>query len=503
MKLSPFVSFGAFTPDLGDYSNPGLIQCTNVIPNTNRYQPWKDIVTTTSALAARPQGGYVYADATGTTHTFAGTGTKLYKLDNSTLAFADVTRASGGDYNVGSESNWCIKAYGNRIIATDYIDAIQSYVVGSSTKFALLSSGAPKARCMGVVNNFVMVGDIDDGSTKYPERVWWCAIDDPTNWPTPRTDAAREVQSDYQDLYGEGNQGKVRAIVGGQNLAVIVKDKAIWRGDYVGSPLVFRFAQVETGHGTKIPTSVIGDGINVYYYDEDGFYQFDGTRSISIDDDIIRDYFRADFLSAFSYRMSTAFDPYNKLIMWSYPSINSMQGAPDKVLVYNILAKRFSIIQIQLSMLLNLLSIGYTMDNIDGFGTMDSIVQSLDSVFWIGGKSQLGAFSTDFKIGTFIGDNLAATIEIGEIQFNEGGRAFISSVMPVTDSPDVTVSLGTRTLQSDTVSYSGVSMPNSQTGECNFRSDSPYHRIKFQIPAGSIWTIAKGYKIKAGAAGEK
>lgn len=500
MKLSPFISLGEWTPDLSSYGIQGLTICSGVIPDSGKFKPFPNIVEYSDALTARAQGAYSYLHTDNTTKIFSGDATKLYLMSGTTQT--DVSRTSGGAYNCDSEGSWQFRNYGTRIIATDYNDAMQSYVVGTDTDFSLLSSDAPKAKTISIVNNFVMVGNTDDPvSGKRPERVWWSAIDNPTSWPTPGTVAAREVQSDYQDLVGNG--GAVRAIVGAQNYAVIVMDKAIWRGEYVGLPSVFNFNQAEDNRGTKVGTSVISDGRNVYYIDEDGFYVFDGVASTPIGVNKVDDYFKANLAANYSYRITAAYDPLNQLIMWSYPSVNNVGGTPDKIICYHVYNKVWSEINIGVECLFGSYTTGYTLEELDAFGNMDTITVSLDSVQWMGGKAQLAGFTTDHKLGYFSGDNVEAILATGELQLNEGGRAFVSSVLPISDSADIVTSLGTRTLLSSSISYSGESAINSQTGECSFRSEAPYHTFKFRIPAASSWSYMKGYKLKVNATGNK
>ena len=84
-----------------------------------------------------------------------------------------------------------------------------------------LDAAAPKAKTMAVIKDFVMVGDTNDGTDgDQPNRVWWPAINDPTNWPTPGSSSAAQVQSDYQNLPGTGRVQKVAPAIGGADGAV-------------------------------------------------------------------------------------------------------------------------------------------------------------------------------------------------------------------------------------------------------------------------------------------
>ncbi len=74
-------------------------------------------------------------------------------------------------------------------------------------------SAAPNARQIGVINRFLMLGDLDQGSGAVPYAVQWSSINEPTDWPTPGTSTARARQASEQFLQAE--QGAVTAIAGG------------------------------------------------------------------------------------------------------------------------------------------------------------------------------------------------------------------------------------------------------------------------------------------------
>jgi hypothetical protein len=128
-----------------------------------------------------------------------------------------------------------------------------------------------------------VVGNTTDGTFgPQPQRVWWPAIDDPTNWPTPGTSAAAAVQSDYQDLVGDA--GWVQGIVGNLGTAdgAVFQERAVIRMQYVGPPAIFAFSTAEGVRGTPAPGSLVQVGNLVYYLGEDGFYVFDGSQSMPI-----------------------------------------------------------------------------------------------------------------------------------------------------------------------------------------------------------------------------
>ena len=309
-----FIPCGEWLPDQPDYKNPGSTTIHNVYPKTETsYGPIGSHAPSFTALAARVQGAFAAMDqSSGAVTNFAGAATKLYNISSGAGAFTDI---SGAVFTTGADVRWNFTQFGQRVLATNYNDAVQTFTLGSSVTTANLSATAPKARYIAVAKDFLMLGNTYDTTFGYkPQRIWWSAINDCTNWPTPGTSAAAQVQSDYQDI--PGDQGWVQGIVGNLGTAdvAIFFERAIWRGVYVGSPAIFNFHPAEGVRGTPAPGSIAQLGAQVFYLGEDGFYMFDGSSSIPIGAQKVDKTFYADVNQQFMYRISSAIDPINKLV---------------------------------------------------------------------------------------------------------------------------------------------------------------------------------------------
>ena len=121
---------------------------------------------------------------------------------------------------------------------------MQVYTLGSSTRFAdqSASASAPVATYLAVVRDFVFAGRI----SSFFNRVQWCQINNPLRWGR-----SQQNQSDLQDLPGEG--GNVVGITGG-DFATILTDRSVWRGSYIGAPLIFRFDELAPNTGCMPPS---------------------------------------------------------------------------------------------------------------------------------------------------------------------------------------------------------------------------------------------------------
>jgi len=503
----PKIPFGEWLPDLPVYLNTGATVAKNVLPKTGiSYGPFNSLVTNTGALTARCQGAYSARDAAAASYTFAGDATKLYlagAVTGGAIPFGDVSRAVGGAYSLGADSHWNFVQFGQRIIAAGNGNDLQSFLMATSTKFAQLSATAPQARYICVIRDFVMVGYTYDGvGGTQPNRVWWCAIDDPTNWPTPGTAAAKLVESDFQNLPEGGAVTGTLGGIGGADGAVFMEE-AIYRVGYEGPPTIFRFDKVERAQGTMVPGSIISKGDIAFYLAYNGFNAFDGSRSVPIGTDRIDRTFYADFDQSYSYRMTGTVDVVNRVVMWIYPGAGNTSGLPNKLIAFNYQTNRWSIVEINLEYLFTAYTKSYTLENLDNFSTsIDTLQYSLDSPIWTSNSLYLAGFDSTHKMGSFTGATLAATIETGEMDGGEGQRLFLTGIRPIVDGGTVTAAIGVRDTQSGTITYTTPTSAGVD-GVCPQRQSSRYARAQVDIAAGSVWTHAQGVEYQGQPDGER
>ena len=185
--------------------------------------------------------------------------------------------------------------------------------------------------------------DSTDGEKPY--RVRWSGIGDYDSWAV-----SANTQADFQDI---SDMGAVTGLVGGE-YATILMEKGIVRAQYVGSPLVFEFDKVQLQRGCKISGSVASVGRNVFYLSDDGFYVFDGQSSKPIGAEKINRFFLKRFQSNNSARMSAVVDPSRQIVVWSYPSVDSGDGSPDELIIYNYATDSWSTANIGLDAMASL-----------------------------------------------------------------------------------------------------------------------------------------------------
>lgn len=499
------IPFGEYLPDQPAFQVQGSGNIVNVVPKTKgSYGPAPAMSAVTGALTARCQGASYTRDKSANVWGFAGDIGKLYKNVSGSTAWVDISKVGG--YTTPNDGGWGLAQFGERIVTSNYSDAIQSYVMGVSALFADLSVDAPKARYVARVRDFLMAANTVDGiDGAIPQRVWWSAIGDPTTWPTPGTDTAAQLESGFNDLYGDGgwNQGLVPGLSGAD--VVVFQERNIWRGMYIGPPAVFSWTQIENARGTPAPGSIISAGSLAYYLADDGFYACDGSQSLGIGEGKVDKSFWDDVDVAYLYRITAAVDPLNKLIYWAYPGPQNDGGTPNRILVYHYGLNQFAKIVDQAVeiMVSRALSTGYTLEQLDAFGTLETLPFSLDSRSWTGGRLNLAAFDATHKLAFFSGAPLAATMDSTEANLNDMGLAYVSRVWPMVDVDTASVSVGRRNRLADVVDWGTASSMTSTTGSCPMRSTGVYHRGRVMIPADAMWTHAQGLQFEYRKAGRR
>ncbi len=469
------IPFGEWLPDQADFNNPGTPYINNVFPAATSYRPVGSAQTSSDALASSAKGGTSAQTGDGAVVNFAGTQTGLYRLADT--AWQDITRTVGAYATTGDEK-WRFAQFGSLIIASNYSDVPQKYDLSLTSPFVDLGGTPPQARYMAVVRDFVVLGNL---STQR-NGIHWSGFGDPESW-TVGTD-----QSDFQN-FPEG--GWVQGIIGGEQ-GFIFLEHAIVSMVATGDEFVFQFDVVEKGRGLRAPGSLVQVGRTAFYLAHDGFYQFDGGRSTPIGAHKIDKTFFANADETYLSRMTGIADPINKIVIWSYASSQSVDGEPDRFIMYNWATGGWSQADMDVRLIFPVLAPGYTLEGLDAMSAdLDLLGISLDSRLWTDGALALGIFGLDDKLALLTGLPLEAILETREAELLPGQRAFVSEIRPIVDTDTALISLGRREILSANPSYTDeVAMTPS--GRCPVRSSGRFQRARLRIPAGAAWTHAQG-----------
>lgn len=512
-----FLPLATFAPDMPTYSTATSSTTKNVIPFSKvvgqrgqpaqiSYGPLSSITEFSSALTARCQGAYSVLDSTGNAFTFCGDASKLYLLDVSGPTFTDVSQAGG--YSTANDGFWRACLFGDTVITTNFNDPIQAYTLGSSTDFADLSVDAPRARYCAQVRDWLVVANTFDGTDGFqPQRVWWPAINDPSTWPTRSTTTAAQLLCDAQNLVGDN--GWIQGVVGslGKSDAAVFQERAVVRMQFSGAPRVFDFAVAEGVRGTPAPNSIVQIGGVVLYLAEDGFYSFDGSSSTPIGVNRVDNWFFSDTTHGvdqnFFSRVVGAADPIKKCVFWAYPGPGNLNGNPNRLLVYNWAIDEWAFAEIECEVLTRGLSFGYNLDSLDNTGfNLDNLPYSLDSRAWTKGRLLMSAFTTNHKLGYFIGPNLAPVVETMEFSAGPSLRSIITNSRAIVDANGASVAIGVRNRLGDVTTW-GPAVPANSVGYSPQRKNGLYARARITLPVDGSFKNLQGVEIEAVAEGSR
>lgn len=494
---SEFIHLGDYAPDIPPHSNPGLIAMSNAVPiDRKSYGPMAAFAVAAGALNARCQGAFAGTDNDGNSYIFAGSASRLERLVAASTTWSNVSRSGG--YSTAADEIWDFDQFGNRVLATNLADPIQSFTVGSSSVFANLAANAPRARYLRTVRDFVMLGNLVDSAYSegtQPQYVWWCAQGDATNWPQPGTSSAYAVLSDFRQLRGGGGwiQGIVPSI--GALDCVVFQERALFRGMFTGLPDVFQFDKVENAKGTPIPSSIIPFGSAVAYISEDGFQIFDGAQSYPIGANRVDREFWDNVNITYISRTSGAWDPIYKRLIWLFAS--GSDTVPGRLLIYTPHLDRWSSAEITLTRLIRSLGLGYTLDQLDTINTsLDALPFSFDSRAWSNNRGTLAGFNSSHEYGTFEGSNLAASFTSAEREIGGGQVMLTYGIEPFVHGGTVTCRMGYRALPTDSVTTTASASPEAD-GVAKIRVRSRYVRNIIEVAAGGDWHCAQHFRLYA------
>lgn len=485
------IEFGDLQADLPTYENSGALVVDNVLPLAKGYKSLAGFQALSgTGLTGSAVGLFTSFGASGSTN-YAGDATKLYQMDSS-LVFQDKSKAGG--YNNSTTENardfWAFTQFGSNIIATNHADNIQKFEEGVDSAFSDLVS--LKAKYIAVIRDFVVAGYTTESSTTYNQRVKWSGINDSSTW-TP----SQATQSGFQDIVG--SHGNIQAIVGGESAGVIFMEKAIYRMEYVGTPLIFQFNKIADNIGAFAPKSVASYGNMVFFLAQDGFYKLTGGQQLTPIGNAKVDNFFFEDLSSNLDGITSAVDPNNSIVVWSYRGSGATGTTNNKLLIYNYAVDKWSTGSGQdLQFIASASQEAFTtLESLDVLGDLDNLPKSLDSYFYKEGIVGLAGFNSANKFGKFIANSLSATVDTTEFEGAKGKRSTLINCRPIVDgtsNTSVTITPITRQSQLDTTT-TGSAVSTNDTGTCPLRSTSRYHRIRVSV-TGNFNTMS-GVDIEA------
>jgi len=478
-----FLPIAEFRPDSASLNTPYSDEIRNVLPADGAYVPMPAFHIFSQPLPEKPLGAIAVRGLDGTVAIFAGTTTKLYRLNNTDLSWVDVSR-TGAAYAASAQAKWSFAHFGSYIIAVNNNDAPQVFQLGQSSRFRALGGNPPRAGMVKIWGDFVALMQLTDA----PNRVHWSGLND-AEWWTPGS-----RNCDFQDFADGG-------VVQGSSETtnpVILLQSAIYLGSFVpGSDIVFSFQKIHDRRGAKSSSSIAARGENIFYADEGGFFQttLDGTLLPIGFEKVDRSVFSQNASRSIA-NITATIDPFYSRIYWMID--DDEEGVFRQMLVYDWGLQRWSMVDAELVALLPIYNAGRTLDGLDAVSnSLDALPFSLDSKVWQGGAPVLGAFSSDYRLGAFSGKAMEAVVTTAEMGATNGDIQQLHSLVAVVDSNQGLVSLSHRLRQDagEPLIWGQERRPSYNSGRYHIRSRSRFHKIRLRMPAGETWHHIKGFDV--------
>jgi len=375
---------GEWLPDKGPIRTEGLAEVYGVVSVGNAYVPGPLLRGSTMPIPAGfategCYGMYIHEDAATliSAYIYIGTGANIYRSASLDATITDATGAAVFSAPA-TESGWQFASFGNNVLATNGVDAIQIATTPTtnfvaSNQVVTPTSYDPYCKYITTIKNNVLIGNISFtaapnialpasalSGTSYPTMVMWSANDNARRFGDPKATPDRALLgSDWQDFPDE--HGPITGLVGGE-YALIFKKSAIYRMD--GPP--WTFAKIVSGSGCIYPNSIVKHYDNIYYWGPGGptVLVGGGGEPVSLSagkcQRAIQDASLGKFLFEPTYASGIAqtslygaVDYKNDLVVWSFPSATLADSPPwaltdprvGAMLVYSIKDDRFSIVR--------------------------------------------------------------------------------------------------------------------------------------------------------------
>lgn len=472
--------FGEFAPDQNTVDNPGLAMADGVLPAVEGFAPLPQFVAgTAGALGSQVFGGCSYKDEAGTSYTFVGTSANLYRM-----GYSGWTTVGSG-FNASQLAPWRFTKFGLRVLATNGVDPVQKFDLGTDSAFSPLAGSPPTIGLLATVRDFIFAGVINGDA----QTVQWSGIN-ASEWWEPGYN-----QCDFQPIPDGGN---ITGICGGE-YGLVLQETAINYFSYVGGNLIFQRDEVSPNIGCVHPNAYAQYGKQVFFLSYRGFFMFDGSQLTPIGDERVDRTFAAAVGTNGYKSMTCAVDPVRKIVMWTVPN----GSVPTSCYIYSWTLNKWSTAPVTAETIWGGLTGDFSLEALDAYGTMDSLPASLDDDRWKGGQGALYVVNGSHTPGMLAGSPMAATFSMGDTEAVPGQWGRYIGCRPVVDAASgLTLTMNGKARQGDSATSSTYTALRA-SGEMPIRETWRIISPQLQIAAGTAWTHAKGLQFRASNGGRR
>jgi hypothetical protein len=421
-----------------------------------------------AALAAECLGAFQGQKLDASTRIIAGTSTKIYELTGTT--WGDVTRSSGGNYNLGT-NRWSFCQFGDYTLAANLATVLQA---SASSNFANVSGGPQAAIIEDVLTSgggFVFAANLSTNAD-----AWICsALNDHTSW-TPSTAT--------QCTTGRLISGDGPIIAGrrfGTEQIVLYKQRSMFVGFYVGvEGGTWRFREIPK-IGCVGLDAVANLGNYHVFVAPDDIYVFDGNQPVSIAQGVVRDYFVASLNSQQSHRTIVRYDEDRQLVWIFYPD-QSSSGQPNATLVWSPTTRQWGKSDRSVEAVLFYAPGIVTFDT--DTGTFDESTDTFDSD--TSGTRALSIIDSTHTMQLLTGAALDSSFTLHDI----GSASAVTSIvelrlqyetLPTAASVTTTKSMQAGAAFTTGTTVSAADIPSGALNRFNPRQTSRWHRSRFDF----------------------
>src|ERR1700737_3319393 len=347
---------GEYKPDLDDSFSTSTRTVKNVLPRVDGYGPFQDLSAFTQSLPG-PCRGYAYArNPDGSVSLFAGTATRLYRLNNTDFTWIDVSVGGLAYTGLPSTDQWQFQQFNNLFFATQINAVLQIFNLSSPATFTNALGSPPQAKYITVVGRFLVIS----GISGQPYRVQWSGLNNvnsSTSWDN------LTLQSNFQDM---ADGGLVRGVAGGE-YGLITQDAALRRMTYApGNPIIFQITRISEEKGIFAPLSLTRSGDRLFWVGVDGFKMLiPGGYPQPIGKAKLDETFFADIDTNNLQLCIGASDPQGTRWFLAYKSKAGQAGLFDTLLCYDWALHKFSPIVMTGEYLGRLARPGLTLEALD------------------------------------------------------------------------------------------------------------------------------------------
>ncbi|MBP2651353.1 MAG: hypothetical protein H6Q74_2178 [Firmicutes bacterium] len=200
----------------------------------------------------------------------------------------------------------------------------------AGTQYA--EGGIAEVRCKTLlyVKNFLLLGGTTEDGNERPERVRWSCIGDICAWSIIDDDAARQ-EAGYGDFTSDPSYVQDMRPIG--DYVVVYKERGIQVMYYVGGTTIWNLRSEIYGIGLLATKAIVSTGKQHIFIGNENLYSFDLIEPKKIGDAIAGEFFR--LLDPENMALTTGFYINTTPEVWfSFVSIDSLDGYPDKALTF-------------------------------------------------------------------------------------------------------------------------------------------------------------------------